>query len=135
MKKKYKMLAVSLIGLLSFEVVAPSFASNRNYGIEQLSKLTTKVKADDLNIEVPESLQDMALDSNQEIDIQNMNTQELKYFEQIVQEEAEKAELPTTEDTAIPRKSKAISHGSLFFVLLITLSCKSSSSVKPANLA
>lgn len=69
MKKKYKMIAVSLIGLLAFEVVAPSFASNRNYGIEQLSKLTTKVKADDLNIEVPESLQDVALDSNQEIDI------------------------------------------------------------------
>ncbi|AWJ95573.1 hypothetical protein GRR92_14380 [Lactococcus lactis subsp. lactis] len=105
MKKKYKMLAVSLIGLLSFEVVAPSFASNRNYGIEQLSKLTTKVKADDLNIEVPESLQDMALDSNQEIDIQNMNTQELKSFEQIVQEEAEKAELPTTEDTEVYKQT------------------------------
>lgn len=50
---------------------------------------------------MPESLQDVALDSNQEIDIQNMNTQELKSFEQIVQEEAEKAELPTTEDTEV----------------------------------
>lgn len=42
MKKKYKMLAVSLIGLLAFEVVAPSFASNRNYGIEQLSNINYK---------------------------------------------------------------------------------------------
>ncbi|MFK4899328.1 hypothetical protein [Lactococcus petauri] len=99
MKMKYKILAISLVGILSFEVIAPSFSNTKNYGIEQLSNLTTKVKADDLNIEVPESLQEVAMDPNEEINLRNMNAEELKAFEQLAQEEAEKADLPTTEDT------------------------------------
>lgn len=99
MKKKYKFLAISLSVIQAFEIIAPSFNNHRNYGIESLSNLTTKVKADDLNVEVPKSLQEVALDPNEEINLQNMNTEELKSFEQLAQEEAEKAELPTKEDT------------------------------------
>lgn len=101
MKKKYKLLAVSLVTVLVFEVVAPILSAHRNYGVEYLSVISN-VKADDvvgIDIEVPESLQEVALDSNQEIDIQNMNSQELESFEQLIQQEVESAELPTDEDT------------------------------------
>ena len=43
--------------------------------------------------------------------------------------------IPTTEDTAIPKNNNAINHGSLFFILTIVGSFKSSSSVKPASFA
>lgn len=106
MKKKYKFLSVALLSILTFETTVPNFINNRNYGIEQLSNLTSTVKADDsFNIEIPESLQNNVLNSNQEIDIQNMNAQELKAFKQMVQAEAEKAELPTYEDTEAYRQA------------------------------
>ena len=40
-----------------------------------------------------------------------------------------------TEDTAIPRNNSMISHGSLFFILTIVGSFKSSSEVRPASFA
>ena len=43
--------------------------------------------------------------------------------------------IPTTEDTAIPRNSSAISHGRRFFMLTVTGSFRSSSEVRPASFA
>ena len=43
--------------------------------------------------------------------------------------------IPTTDDTAIPKNNNIISHGSLFLLLSITGSFKSSSAVRPPNLA
>ena len=42
---------------------------------------------------------------------------------------------PTTVDTASPRNSRITSHGSLFFILSVVVSSRSSSAVKPANFA
>lgn len=42
---------------------------------------------------------------------------------------------PTTEDTSIPRKSRAISHGRRFLTLSNTPSFRSSSLVRPPNFA
>lgn len=106
MKKKYKFLALSLIGILGFEIVVPSITAHRNYGVEYLSNVSSNVKADDVvDIEIPESLQEVALDSNQEIDIQDMNSQELESFEKLVQQEAENVELPTAEDTEVYKQT------------------------------
>ena len=102
MKMKYKILSLFLISVLSFEVIAPSFSSQTNYGYKYLSDVSsTMVKADEQvsDVFVPKSLQKVALDPNQEINVQNMNAQELKSFKELVQQEAEKVNLPTAEDT------------------------------------
>ena len=43
--------------------------------------------------------------------------------------------IPTTEDTIIPKKSRMISHGILFFMLCSVVSFRSSSAVSPASFA
>ena len=43
--------------------------------------------------------------------------------------------MPTTEETSIPKNNNATSHGSLFFILSTVVSFKSSSAVKPPSFA
>ena len=45
------------------------------------------------------------------------------------------SKIPTTEETSMPRPSRMISHGRRFFILSFNGSFKSSSAVRPANIA
>lgn len=102
LKKKYKVLSLALIGMMTFEVTAPSFAHGNHVGYQALSKVSNYVSADDTvdNQAIDEAKLDEFIKNPKEtIDIQKMDTNERENFEKMAQEEAEKAEMPTAEDT------------------------------------
>lgn len=107
MKMKYKVLGLSLIGVLSFEVIAPSFASQTNYGAKYLSSVTLNAKADDTtsDSEVPqvdtERIDKAAnlADGGANLTTDDLNKDQLANFEQAAQFYAENANLPTEQDT------------------------------------
>lgn len=102
MKRKYKLLSISLLSLLVFEAAAPTLISKKNLGEQYLSNIQHSVSADDIknSSEIDESKVQKFIDNPEEItSTDKMSSEELKDFEEFALQEAEKANLPTQEDT------------------------------------
>lgn len=105
MKKRYTILALSLIGIQSAQFAISNYTDQRNVGCQIMRTLsanadsvsTPNIKTD--NAKLDELSKDpTAIDKATDINVDEMNKQDLSNFEAIISAEAQKAKMPTKED-------------------------------------
>ncbi|MDR0199015.1 MAG: hypothetical protein LBI43_00375 [Streptococcaceae bacterium] len=99
MKKRYTILALSLIGLQTAQISVGEFTSQRNIGQQIMT--TVSVKADTIsdNQVDTQKIQEFISNPTQVINLNTMDAEERKEFNLLAENEAIKANLPTPEDT------------------------------------